>query len=118
MNEVKKKLEMASLLHDIGKFHLRAGKPKLEKYSEIPWDAHGRNGAHAKWSAEFISEYWDEDMADLALYHHMPSNSKNKKLVQKFIDYLISNQYQSSKSEIARVLQISRTTLYRWLHEK
>lgn len=43
---------------------------------------------------------------------------KNKKLVQKFISYLISNQYKSSKSEISRVLQISRTTLYRWFHEK
>ena len=64
MNEVKKKLEMASLLHDIGKFHWRAGKPKLEKYSEIPQQAHGITGAHAKWSAEFISEYWDEYMAD------------------------------------------------------
>lgn len=108
MNEVKKKLEMASLLHDIGKFHLRAGKPKLEKYSEIPWDAHGRNGAHAKWSAEFISEYWDEDMADLALYHHMPSNSKNKKLVQmiqKADHHSSSERIEREEGEKGKVLE-------------
>lgn len=43
---------------------------------------------------------------------------KNKVLVQKFISYLNSNEYQYSKSEIARVLPISRATLYRWFYEK
>lgn len=43
---------------------------------------------------------------------------KNKVLVQKFIHYLKSNEYQCSKSQIARVLPISRATLYRWFYEK
>lgn len=43
---------------------------------------------------------------------------KSKILVQKFINYLISNQYKCSKSEISKVLPISRATLYRWLYEK
>ena len=43
---------------------------------------------------------------------------KSKVLIQKFINYLISNQYKISKTEIAKVLQISRATLYRWLYEK
>ena len=66
----RKNLEFASLLHDIGKFHQRTGEKVTGKYSEISEDNHGRNGAHAKWSAKFISEYWDEDVIDLALHHH------------------------------------------------
>ncbi len=43
---------------------------------------------------------------------------KNKVIVQKFVNYLNTTQYTFSKSEIAEALEISRTTLYRWLHDK
>lgn len=42
---------------------------------------------------------------------------KNKIIIQKFIGHLISNQYKFSKKELAEVLQIGRTTLYRKLYE-
>lgn len=43
---------------------------------------------------------------------------KNKMLIQKFIKHLNSNQHEFSKIEIAQILKISRTTLYRRLYEK
>lgn len=43
---------------------------------------------------------------------------KNQLLIQKFMNHLNSNQYQFSKLEIARILKISRATLYRRLYEK
>ena len=42
---------------------------------------------------------------------------KNQILMQKFIAYLISNQYKFSKTELAEALKISRATLYRRLYE-
>ena len=38
---------------------------------------------------------------------------KNKILIQRFMNYLNLNQYKFSKTEIARILKISRATLYR-----
>ena len=63
-------LEFASLLHDIGKFFQRTGDKVEGKFADISQDKHGRNGAHAKWSADFISKYWNDDVIDLALHHH------------------------------------------------
>lgn len=40
---------------------------------------------------------------------------KNKILIQKFICYLISNEYEFTKTEIAKALNISRAKLYRIL---
>ena len=76
----RKNLEFASLLHDVGKFHQRTGDKVTGKYSEIPIEKHGMNGAHAKWSADFISKYWDDDIIDLALYHHNHNASNYPKL--------------------------------------
>lgn len=42
---------------------------------------------------------------------------KNNQLIQKFISHLNSNQYKFSKLEIAQILEISKATLYRRLHE-
>lgn len=42
---------------------------------------------------------------------------KDKILVQKFICYLITNQYKFSKVELAKELGISRATLYRWFYD-
>lgn len=43
---------------------------------------------------------------------------KNQVLIQKFMQHLNSNQYKFSKTEIAKILKTSRTTLYRRLYEK
>ena len=79
-NMDRKNLEFASLLHDIGKFHQRTGDKVTGKFSEITADQHGRNGAHAKWSADFISKFWGEDVVDLALHHHQHTSSIFPKL--------------------------------------
>lgn len=42
---------------------------------------------------------------------------KEKSKIKKFISYLISNQYEFSKREVAELFNISRSTLYRWLYD-
>lgn len=41
--------------------------------------------------------------------------SKNNIILKKFITYLISNEYKFTKKELAKILNISRTDLYRKL---
>lgn len=43
--------------------------------------------------------------------------SKNKNYIKKFICYLISNNYEVSKKEVAQLLGISKSTLYRKLNK-
>lgn len=80
-------LEIAALLHDIGKFYQRTGIKHHQDYKNLKKDDFGQNGAHGKWSASFTSEYgFGETIQDLVLYHHQPSNSLDPemaKLLQK-----------------------------------
>jgi len=73
-------LQLASLLHDIGKFYQRTGLPP-KGYEGFSEDDHGPHGAHAKWSAAFVSEYvppeWREGLAPV-LYHHQPKDTLSK----------------------------------------
>ncbi|HID10506.1 MAG TPA: type III-A CRISPR-associated protein Cas10/Csm1, partial [Candidatus Latescibacteria bacterium] len=65
---------LAALLHDIGKFWQRTGEspPGYESFTE---EDCGPHGAHAKWSAAFVSEYipseWRGELSAV-LYHHKP----------------------------------------------
>lgn len=81
MDKNKENVEFAGLLHDIGKFSYRANEKIDSHYNNLGKEDFGSNGAHAKWSADFIMKYFNnEDMADLALYHHQSSKSKNVSL--------------------------------------
>ena len=73
----KKTLEFASLLHDIGKFYQRTETKHDDKFSNADF---GQNGAHAKWSADFIDKYLDNNILNLALHHHNPNKSNNPEL--------------------------------------
>ena len=75
----RKNLEFASLLYDIGKFYYRTGRSHSDDYKNLSQENFGLNGAHGKWSSDFINKYWNSIIADLALYHHAPSNSKTNK---------------------------------------
>lgn len=74
-------LKFASLFHDIGKFYQRAdnlGKSSHaydSKYEKLGVDEYGLSGAHSKWSADFVKDYFDDCIEDLVLYHHNPSKS-------------------------------------------
>lgn len=74
-------LKFASLFHDIGKFYQRAdnlGKSKHSydtKYEKLGTDDYGSSGAHAKWSADFVKNNFDDLVEDLVLFHHNPSKS-------------------------------------------
>jgi CRISPR-associated protein Csm1 len=74
MNE-RERVILGALLHDIGKFYMRTGRP-AEGYGREEWrEEHGAAGAHARWSASFFSRYvppqWRE-AGWLALTHHAP----------------------------------------------
>ena len=34
-----------------------------------------KNGAHAKWSCDFLDKYYNDDIVDLVLYHHNHTKS-------------------------------------------
>lgn len=92
-------LQLASLMHDIGKFFQRTGIPHHKKYKKLTKNDFGRNGAHSKWSATFISDYGlGEAVEDLVLYHHQPKNSNNPKLA-KILQYA---DHHSSKERVRR----------------
>ena len=73
-------LKFASLFHDIGKFYQRAdnmgmGKQAYDsRYSDLNDGDYGQNGAHSKWSADFVKDYFDDLVEDLVLHHHLPKN--------------------------------------------
>lgn len=70
-NDEYKCTQMASVLHDIGKFSQRIGKSHRFKYNI--WKK-GDFGAHSKWSASFIREIGlNERIEYLALSHHKPA---------------------------------------------
>lgn len=81
-------LKFASLFHDIGKFYQRAdnmgmGKQSYDsKYSSLNAEDYGQNGAHSKWSADFVKDYFDDFVEDLVLHHHLPKKSGYVELCQ------------------------------------
>jgi hypothetical protein len=76
MNE-RERVILGALLHDIGKFYMRSGRP-ADGYGREEWrEEHGRAGAHARWSASFFSQYVPEQWREagwLALTHHAPKD--------------------------------------------
>ena len=74
-------VKFASLLHDIGKFYQRmdnqgVGKKAYDsRFDNLTKSDYGENGAHGKWSADFVSKFYDDEVEDLVLYHHNPSKS-------------------------------------------
>lgn len=71
---------LGAFLHDIGKFWWRTNE-KLCGYESFTEEDYGKNGAHAKWSAEFISRYLPDkwkNCASLALYHHAPKSPEQE----------------------------------------
>lgn len=98
INDEYVNVQFGALLHDIGKFYQRTGKKHSEKYQKYTQDDHGWNGAHGKWSADFTSKYWNEDIEDLVLYHHNPKKSNFPeicKIVQKADHYSSSERISS-----------------------
>ena len=82
MNKDRKNLEFAALLHDIGKFYYRTGIDHSANYKNYTYSDFGKNGAHAKWSSDFIEKNFNSIIADLVLYHHNPKNSKSIELAE------------------------------------
>jgi len=69
-------LQLAALLHDLGKFWQRTGEPRPPLARELEDLAVGRHGAHARWSAAFIQGHVPQPWhtaAWPALTHHLPA---------------------------------------------
>ena len=100
-NMDRENLEFASLLHDIGKFYLRA-----EKSSEIKDNNYE---AHAKWSAKFLNQYWSDDIVDLALNHHAQEESKFPNLANMIskADYHSASGLNADETDISNSPLIS-----------
>ena len=82
------KVQMASILHDIGKFWQRTGKHHHDTYSTLNKDDFGNIGAHSKWSASFIKEIGlDQHTEELVLRHHKPSSLSGR---EKFLANIVS----------------------------
>jgi CRISPR-associated protein Csm1 len=77
---------LAALLHDIGKFYQRTGRP-ADEWGVMPFDTAdtGPAGAHSRWSAAFITRYVPEPWRGagwIALTHHRPQDAAAR-LVQE-----------------------------------
>ena len=80
MNQEGQKVALAALLHDIGKFWQRTGQPPVG-YEGFAEEDYGPHGAHAKWSAAFVSEYLPAELREglsAVLYHHKPQDYLSK----------------------------------------
>lgn len=80
-------LKFAALFHDIGKFYQRGvnfNHSYANKYNNLDNNDFGKNGAHSKWSADFVNNFYDELVENLVLYHHNPkkANSINYELAK------------------------------------
>lgn len=80
-------LQIAALLHDIGKFYQRTGKNHVTKYKSLSTDDYGYSGAHGKWSASYTTKMeLGSQIEELVLYHHHPDKSgyvEMAKILQK-----------------------------------
>ena len=112
-------LKFASLFHDIGKFYQRAdnfGKSSHaydSKYEKLGEDDYGRSGAHSKWSADFVKDYFDYEVEDLVLYHHNPSKSgypELGKIIQKADHH--SSKERIDAEELGNVLEAPLTSIF------
>lgn len=106
-----REIQLAALLHDIGKFSQRAKEAPDPKYRKLSSKDHGFSGAHAKWSASFISEFkLGSIIEDLVLYHHNPSNSRYQefsKIVQKADHHSSMERIKSKKRDVKKEPLIS-----------
>lgn len=108
-------LKFASLFHDIGKFYQRAdnlGKSSHaydSKYEKLDASDYGSTGAHSKWSADFVKDYFDDLVEELVLYHHNPSKSSYPelcKIVQKADHHSSKERIESDEKQEVLLTQL------------
>ena len=99
-------IALAGLLHDIGKFYQRAqGRGRAPGFESFGPDDYGRNGAHATWSAAFVTEYLPgqfKALANTVLYHHHPADRASKAVT--IADRLASGERADQTEEQPRAL--------------
>ena len=93
---------------EILEFVLESSKSYIEKFNNIEYEELYTEGEKIE---EIIKKFLIQE--NIKFYQL----KENKILIQKFINYLKSKKYQYSKTELSKVLNISRATLYRWFYE-
>ena len=104
MEERVLRAALAGLLHDIGKFSQRGGETPRQRFEKKEVGAHG---AHAAWSADFVSHYLPDDWKRLSgvLFHHAPK-SEDDYLIQ-LADWLSSGEREGdTENREQRLLSI------------
>lgn len=102
-------LALAGLLHDIGKFWQRAQSSPVDKlgpgYEGFNKADYGNNGAHATWSAAYISQYVPRLGTDYSpvLYHHKPEHPDAQRIA--LADRLASGERLSDDKAHPKYLQ-------------
>ena len=112
MNE-RERVILGALLHDIGKFYMRTGRP-AEGYGRDEWrQEHGPSGAHARWSASFFLQHvpsqWHE-AGWLALTHHAPQRQDPLAELVQEADHLAA-AFDRTKRPAAEFGDIARDRL-------
>ncbi|WBF07429.1 type III-A CRISPR-associated protein Cas10/Csm1 [Methanothermobacter thermautotrophicus] len=93
-------IQLAALLHDIGKFYQRTSLSHSDRYKGLTESDFGKSGAHGKWSATFVIENGlGEDIEDLVLHHHNPSGSRNPEYARIIRDADHHSARERKKSE-------------------
>ena len=97
-------LFIASLFHDIGKFYQRTGLNHSNTFYKYSQEDYGTNGAHSKWSVDFVEKYWKSNLInDLILHHHNPTHSKYPELCHMLTtaDHHSSSERLDNEEKIA-----------------
>lgn len=124
MNDTK--ILLSALLHDFGKALERT---KEYKTRELPDDIKNYDTyAHSKHSAffirtlrkterlsEFLKEHLTEDVEELVLTHHKPTNEYG--LIIQIADWLASSEREESESEKDSYINVKLSSPFRWIDE-
>ena len=103
------RLTLAALLHDIGKFSQLAGFELDDKDRDkiqliCPDHREKSNHFHAIHSAAFLKKYFEDDLADLVMYHHVPeklnSELQSEVKILALADWLANGELRDKEFEM------------------
>ena len=96
---------LGGLLHGVGQFAQQAGQQPDDDHQAFTQNDYGTHGAHAKWSATFVSQHvpeeWRKGLSPV-LYHHKPQERFGK--IVALADRLSASERKGSGEKHQRQL--------------